>query len=107
MKKFKVPEDFVGKEYAGVYEVKELTAEEIISVDEELLMEQQKKGLKPIFNLKAYNIKCLAKSVTKDGKSLSEKQIAKMPAKLYQLLLKAFQELNMLTGEEERFLLSQ
>lgn len=101
---FEVKPDFVGEEWAGTWTVNELTALELIEVDEELIEAARRKGVEPTFDLKTYNLLLLSKSVRKNGKKVKLEELKRMPAKLYRLIYDACQKLNMITPEEERFL---
>lgn len=117
MVKFSISEkEFPSKHYQkfaswyGEYEVLEITANELMEIDEEIAGEQIKKGI-PIaertFDIVEYNKHFIAKTCMKDGKNLTIKQIMQLPAKLYQLLYMKAQELNLITDSERRFLLNE
>ena len=98
------------KEWYGEYEVLEITAKELLEIDEEIASEQAKQGVplsERIFDIAEYNKHFIAKTCVKDGKNLTIKQVLQLPAKLYQFLYMKSQELNLITASEQSFLSSE
>lgn len=103
---FKVElEDFNDKKYVGVYEIRELTAKEMLNFSRNFMAKHNIKSEPIEVNNEAWNYEFIALCATKDGKKLTVKFIENSPTKLYQALLIGVSKLNALGKDEQGFLL--
>jgi hypothetical protein len=103
--KFAVPSDVPASECHGNYIVRELTAQEGIDALNELIMQNAKLQENPDqITPQQYKCKILEKATTVNGQPF-KLDLAKIPHKLYSVLLAANERLNSLSDNEARFLL--
>jgi len=97
-------EDFEDEKLVGLYEIKELTAKEMLDFTKDFLADHDEKS--PSYN-EDWNYDLTVLCATKDGKKLTRKFIEDSPTRLYQALLIGVSKLNALGKEEESFLSRQ
>jgi len=91
-----------GKQWAGVYEVKELSMAEEADISQEIINDARSKGISPMSNSKQYDLLRLRKVVKYP--ETAPKEIETMPGKLYRVLQRADQMLNGVSEDEINFL---
>lgn len=96
--------DVIGKEYAGEYAVKSLSATEYLKIMEDLIekkrFEAKQKDVKWNGDLPSTDVRyaIVVNSCTKDGNGLPET----IPSKLFELLASVAVSLNTLNDDEQR-----
>jgi len=99
-------EDFEDEKFIGTYEIKELTAKQMLNFSRNFLEKYKIKSQTEVDN-QAWNSALIARCATKNGKKITEKFIESSPTRLYQALLIKVADLNALGREEESFLSRQ
>jgi len=103
---FEAKEEIYG-EWSGKYEVKMLTGAESLAIEEAIFKRLQKKGGR--VNVDNYPVMLerklsLVKCITRNGKSITNEDINRMPKRLYTILFGLYQRLNVPSQEEADFL---
>ena len=94
-------------EWSGKYEVRMLNGAESLAIEEVIFKQLQKKGGKVTaenYPMVLERTLSLVTCITRNGKSITNKNIDTMPKRLHTILLGLYQRLNVPNQEETDFL---